>query len=240
MRARRVPVPLVLAATLLLGGCVSWGGPRRAHHDITVLADRVRALEEKVATHEAELARLRAEPAVPRAAAPPSGVEAPPLVEIPAATATPPLPAVEASELPLASAPPPPAVFFGRDVQSSYEAALALYDAGDLAAAEAAFRSLVAHYPESELADNALFWIGAAQMKRGDDAAAEATMRALIEGYPAGNKVPDALFQLGVLRARAGDPEGARAAFETVLDHFPLTEAADRAAERLRSSSPSP
>ncbi|NLN12135.1 MAG: tetratricopeptide repeat protein, partial [Acidobacteria bacterium] len=48
------------------------------------------------------------------------------------------------------------------------------------------------------------------------------------------------LFQLGVLRARAGDPEGARAAFETVLDHFPLTEAADRAAERLRSSSPSP
>ncbi|HRU10873.1 MAG TPA: tol-pal system protein YbgF, partial [Thermoanaerobaculia bacterium] len=126
------------------------------------------------------------------------------------------------------------------DVRSSYEAALALYDAGDLAAAEAAFRALVAHYPESELADNALFWIGAAQMKRGDDAAAEATMRALIEGYPAGNKVPDALFQLGVLRARAGDPEGARAAFETVLDHFPLTEAADRAAERLRSSSPSP
>ena len=231
------------AASLGLGGCSSWGAPQRARHDVTVLADRVRALEERVAAHEAELGRRRAaETAAPaRTVSPPAA--APRRDMAPAPDFTPPPAPIEVHDLPSpAPAPRPtaPALPVPSSVEGAYEAALARYDAGDLVEAEAGFHALVAGHPESELADNALFWIGAARMKRGDTAGAEETFRELVESYPAGNKVPDALLQLGLLRERAGDGEGARAAFETVIDRFPLSEAAERAAERLRNLSQSP
>lgn len=232
-----------LAAALALGGCSSWGGPQRARHDVTVLADRVRLLEERVAAHEAELARHRiAEAAAPSPAAP-SPAAVPRHSLAPGPGFVPPPAPIEVDDL---SPPPPeprpeaPALPASSSVESAYEAALARYDAGDLLAAEAGFQTLVAGHPESELADNALFWIGAARMKRGDAAGAEETFRELVESYPAGNKVPDALLQLGLLRERAGESEEARAAFEAVIDRFPLSEAAERAAERLRNLSQSP
>jgi len=232
-----------LAAALALGGCSSWGTPQRARHDVTVLADRVRVLEEKVAAHEAELARRRAAESVRPASTVPVPAEPPRRESAPEPPALP-LPApIETADLPPAvppTRPEAPALPAGSSVESAYETALARYDAGDLVAAEAGFQALVAAHPESELADNALFWIGAARTKRGDAAGAEETFRLLVESYPAGNKVPDALFQLGLLRERSGDGEGARAAFETVIDRFPLSEAAERAAERLRNLSQLP
>ena len=234
-----------------LAGCSSLGGdgPRRALPYPVDLADRVRALETRMAAQEAELARLRdvrppaaaASPVAPRPAPDTPAVDPSTLAD---PTAVAPPGAVESSDLedlPRFGTDERPAVAAGSAataVPADYESAGELYRQGRYAEAEAAFQRFLATDPEGDLADNALFWIGAARLARGEPAAAEEAFRAVVERYPDGNKVPDALLKLATCRERAGDPAGAAAALDAVLERFPGSEAAVQAARRLPAVTP--
>ena len=72
-----------------------------------------------------------------------------------------------------------------------------------------ASRSSWRESPQSELSDNAQYWIGAARFARGDYHGALAAFRRTVERYPDANKVPDALYKMGqafeeLQRGRAG------------------------------------
>ena len=88
-------------------------------------------------------------------------------------------------------------------------------------------------HPNSDLADNAQFWIGAARFQRGDISGALAAFRETIAGFPRGNKVPDALLKSGECLERLGDSEEARRVYREVIDRFPTTAASALARERL-------
>ena len=245
-----------LALSALLAGCSSLGdaGPRRARPDPVDLADRVRALEARMAAQEEEIGRLRGllrpaggtgAPAAAAAPAPAAGAPAPPPIED--TPWTPPA-AIESSDLDDLAPPGNGELATAADAtspgqtagQTDYEVAATLYREGRFVEAEAAFTRFLSAHREGDLADNAQFWIGASRLARGEVGGAEEAFRGVVELYPEGNKVPDALLKLATCREMAGDPAGAAAALDAVLERFPGSEAAVQAARRLAASAPEP
>jgi tol-pal system protein YbgF len=119
---------------------------------------------------------------------------------------------------------------------ASYENGLRLLRDGRPAEAERELAAFALASPDSDLADNAWFWIGESRLARGDAEGALTAYRDAIDRYPDGNKVPDAMFKLGVAFEAAGDPAAAREAWGELLRRFPGSTAAERARERLARS----
>lgn len=183
--------------------------------EIERLQQRLAALESAGAAAAAPPPRA-AEPAEAFAAEPPPVMSAAPRA------------AIEIGEL--ADEPPPAPV---EAAATSYEAGLALLRDGEFAEAERALAAFAAAAPDSDLADNAGFWIGESRLARGDLEGALEAYRDTLERYPEGNKVPDALLKLGHALAELGNRAAAREAWSELVARFPQTAAAERAKERL-------
>jgi len=152
-----------------------------------------------------------------------------------------------ASEPPPAAASPDPTPLSGGSGQIGYRpvepAAQALYDRGytlfhqgRYLDAEATFQRFLHAYPDTDLADNAQFWIGECRYARDDLRGALAAFRETIEQYPQGNKIPDAILKEADCLRGLGDLEGARIRYEEVIRRFPGTAAATSAQERRQDT----
>lgn len=158
-------------------------------------------------------------------------VEEVPRGERPTPPAAPP-PAVE--ERP--SAGPAPAGGAGEvtaDAQALYDRGYTQYHQGRFVDAESSFQRYIQSYPDTELTDNAQYWIGESRLARGDTQGALAAFRETVERHPRGNKVPDALLKVAEAMATLGDTEGAREAYREVIRRFAGTTAAAVAEDRL-------
>jgi tol-pal system protein YbgF len=145
---------------------------------------------------------------------------------------------------PSASAPPPasaaagPPAAAGRSepvtpaVQALYDRGYTLYHQKHYVDAEASFQRFLQAEPNSELADNAQYWIGECRYSRGDMRGALAAFREAVARYPQGNKASDALLKAGMCLEALGDREGARTTYQEVLRRFPGTAVAAVAEER--------
>ncbi|HEX4952183.1 MAG TPA: tol-pal system protein YbgF [Thermoanaerobaculia bacterium] len=123
------------------------------------------------------------------------------------------------------------------EAQQAYDRGLQLYQAGQYAESEESFRRFLARWAETELADNAAYWIGESRWARQDWKGALAAFQEAVERQPDGNKVPDALLKAGKCLEKLGDPVGARDLYDEVVRRFPGTAAA-AAAEERRTPSP--
>ncbi|MGE5234433.1 MAG: tol-pal system protein YbgF [Acidobacteriota bacterium] len=251
---------LVVLLPLLVAGCASTGtGAADPAAEIEALKTRVLELQRKAAVAEVEIARLRQQvgalessrpaesPAAGAPAARPSAPAPGEAVVPPAA----PAPAIEIRDLdepaglppaaaPPAAAPAPAPAPGARPDQPVPAAAQALYDEaytqyhqGRYVDAEAAFQRFLQAYPQSDLSDNAVFWIGECRSARGDLKGALAAFRQVLDAYPDGNKVPDALLEAGQCLQGLGDLDGARASYRDVVRRFPQSAAAETAREKL-------
>jgi len=160
----------------------------------------------------------------------------------PSAAAVPSSPAVPqgAAAVPL----PPPASGLGAPavagkgepvtpaVQALYDRGYTLYHQRHYVDAESSFQRFLQAEPNSELADNAQYWIGECRYSRGDMRGALAAFRETVARYPRGNKTPDALLKAGMSLEALGDKEGARTTYREVLRQFPGTAVAAVAEER--------
>jgi tol-pal system protein YbgF len=117
--------------------------------------------------------------------------------------------------------------------QELYDRAREQYLNRDYVGAELGFQRYLDAFPDSELSDNALFWIGECRFARGDNRGAMVAFQTMLHEYPLGNKVPDALLKVGRTLERLGDREGAKRRFREVSRRFPASETARRAAESL-------
>lgn len=202
----------------------------------------IRLLRQRVAQLMIEVERLDAaappptvaEPA-PTAAAPPTFEESdldvdppvvPPPLEAPAAEVTP--TRAPPSEAPL------PVPMAG---QSIYDRGYTLYHQGRYVDAEASFQRFLQAHGDTDLADNAQFWIGESRFARGDWLGARMAFQEVLDRYPDGNKTADALLKVGDCLVRLGDPGAARERFEEVIRRFPGSAASAMAEERLLRSS---
>ncbi len=155
--------------------------------------------------------------AVPSSPAMPQGAAAP----LPPAASGPGAPAVAGKGEPVTPA-----------VQALYDRGYTLYHQRHYVDAESSFQRFLQAEPNSELADNAQYWIGECRYSRGDMRGALAAFRETVARYPRGNKTPDALLKAGMSLEALGDKEGARTTYQEVLRQFPGTAVAAVAEER--------
>ena len=156
----------------------------------------------------------------------------------PVASASPPPPLPSTAPPPAAVQVPTSPVLEGKRepvtpaVQALYDRGYTLYHQKHYVDAEASFHRFLQAEPNSELADNAQYWIGECRYSRGDMRGALAAFRETVARYPAGNKTADALLKAGMSLENLGDKEAARNTYQEVLKRYPGTAVAAVAEER--------
>jgi tol-pal system protein YbgF len=207
----------------------------------------LRDLQAATTRHEIEIERLRREvarlsleldqyrrlakaPAVPAPMPAPATRPAPATIE--ASDLEPPAPTTAPSAPTGSEATPPAPPDLPEAAQAVYDQGYSLYHQNRYLEAETAFQRFLQAWGESELADNALFWIGASRLARGEADTALAAFREVTSRYPEGNKVPDALLKIAEISERAGDLEGATTAYRQILTFHPDSAAASIARDR--------
>lgn len=135
-----------------------------------------------------------------------------------------------ATQVPPTSALPVP----GGTDRENYEAAFELLKQQQYVAAGAAFGQFLASYPNSQLADNAQYWLAESYYVTDQFEEALAQFQVVLSGYPRSRKIPDALLKIGFSNYELQRWNGARSALQTVRDDFPDSTAARLADQRLK------
>lgn len=121
----------------------------------------------------------------------------------------------------------------GLNLSELYNTAYLDLHRGDYELSIQGFRKFVELAPESELADNALYWVGEAfyAQKRYEEAIRE--LEGMLTRYPQGNMVPAAIYRIGLAYQELGNRSLARTYLKKVVEGYPLSPEAKLAHKRL-------
>jgi len=117
--------------------------------------------------------------------------------------------------------------------KQDYDAALAVFRAGDFKAAQTGFSSFIKRYPGSALVPSAQFWQGNAQYATRNYREAIATFRALLAAAPRHAKAPEAMLSIANCQIELKDTRAARGTLESLIKTYPQSEAAQAGKDRL-------
>jgi tol-pal system protein YbgF len=147
-------------------------------------------------------------------AAPPALV---PGAETPADPGAPPRPA--------APAPPAP--------RELYSQAYADYARGNFDLAIQEYQEYLRNYPDTDLSDNAQYWIGECLYSKQQYAEALEAWDELFRRFPGSDKLPDARYKKGMALERLGRRSQAQLEYRAVATRYPNSEAGRKAREKL-------
>lgn len=119
------------------------------------------------------------------------------------------------------------------DDRANYQAAFDLLKDGKYPEAAAAFKQFLVTFPNSQLLDNAQYWLGESHYVTKQYTEALRAFRAVIEKYPDSRKLPDALLKIGYCNYELKNWGEARAALDQVVKQYSDTTAGRLARERL-------
>lgn len=97
------------------------------------------------------------------------------------------------------------------------------------------FETYVATYPDSEFADNAVYWLGECYYSQGNFSKAIETFKSLVRLYPKGSKVPDALLKTAYAYLSLDEKDRAHHYLKILVKTYPFTPAGEKAEEKLKS-----
>lgn len=137
----------------------------------------------------------------------------------------------DAASTPTTGAAPGPSG--GATDRDSYQAALELLRQGRYPQAEAGFTQFLASFPDSELGDNAHYWLAETHYVNREFETALAGFRTVLDKYPNSRKAPDALLKAGFCEYELQRWADARASLEAVVEQYPDSTAARLASQRL-------
>lgn len=212
---RRIGSWMGLAALAGCAGCAAVTGSndeltRRVDYlrqDVEALTKQQQALTAQIEQLQGKLGAIPEAVPLPPAKA---GTESLP-VEAPQAS-----PAAEAENL-------------SSDPSSLYKKGLDLMGRNEYRQAQAAFADFIVQFPESDLADNAQYWIGECFYSEKNFKDARDAFQAVSDHFPFGNKVPDALYKQGLCERQLGQDDQAKATLKKLAEEFPGSEAAGKA-----------
>ena len=120
------------------------------------------------------------------------------------------------------------AAFAARSLQRErvFRNAWADYTSGRWASAVQGFDDYISRFPDSDLADDAQFYIGQTYYADGQYRQATEAFEQVELSYADGDRVAEAVYKRGVALERLGEPEQARRAYELVVRGYPATNAA--------------
>jgi len=114
-----------------------------------------------------------------------------------------------------------------------YKEAYETYQKGDYDGARRKFEAFLKQYPNTELSDNAQFWIGETYYGKKDYEKAILEYEKAIAKYPEGDKIPSALLKQAFAFLELGDKTNGRNLLKRVMERYPNSEQADMAKKRL-------
>ncbi|MFW6148133.1 MAG: tol-pal system protein YbgF [Thermodesulfobacteriota bacterium] len=117
-----------------------------------------------------------------------------------------------------------------------YDRALGYHRDGRHQEAIADFRAFLKLYPNSNLADNACFWIGESQGAQGRYEEAILAYQKVITDYPDGNKVPAAMLSQGIAFENIDDKTTAELVYRKLVKNFPKSREAEIAQKKLQGN----
>ena len=121
----------------------------------------------------------------------------------------------------------------GGSDRDNYQAAFELLKDQRYEPAAMAFEQFLVTYPDSELADNAQYWLAESYYVTQQFDQALSSFQTVIDQYPRSRKVPDALLKMGYCNYELERWDAARAALSKVQADYPETTAARLAGQRL-------
>jgi len=121
----------------------------------------------------------------------------------------------------------------GGSDRDNYQAAFELLKEQRYEPAAMAFQQFLVTFPDSELADNAQYWLAESHYVTQLFAKALGEFEVVIEKFPRSRKVPDALLKIGYCNYELEDWAAARGALERVQADYSDTTAARLAGQRL-------
>jgi tol-pal system protein YbgF len=120
-------------------------------------------------------------------------------------------------------------------VENSYQMAFDLLKGAQYDRAITAFRNFLATYPNSQLSDNAQYWLGEAYYVEKSFSDAMAAFQKVVDDFPNSRKLPDALLKIGYCEYELKDFSAARTALTRLTAKYPESSAAHLAQQRLDS-----
>jgi len=114
-----------------------------------------------------------------------------------------------------------------------YQAAMLDRSRGNADAARTGFEEFLGKYGRTELADDALYWLGDLDYGAGRYQEALASFQRLLADHPDAERRPDAMLKAGFCQIELGDAAGGRATLEQLIATYPGTETAALAEQGL-------
>ena len=133
---------------------------------------------------------------------------------------------------------PPAAPPTSLSPQEVYNTAYADYLKGNFDLAGDGFKIYRDNFPDSPLADNALYWIGECLFSQRKFSEAVEEFNDLILEYPQGDKVAAAYLKKGLALAELRRKDEALVVFKLLISKYPLEEEARIAQEKIKELSP--
>jgi tol-pal system protein YbgF len=179
---------------------------------------RVDQLAQQLAQAQREITDLRAQLAA--ASAP-----------VPGATTTPgPAGTPSSGEMTVPATAPRPSA----DPMQTYQSAYRDYQRGNFDLAMEGFRDFVAGNPNSDLADNAAYWIGESLFSQKKYREAIAQFDSVVTKYPKSDKVPGALLKKGYAYININENAQGVVQLQYVLHEHPQSQEASLARQKLK------
>ncbi len=122
----------------------------------------------------------------------------------------------------------------GGSDRDNYQAAFELLKEQRYEQAALAFKQFLVTYADSELADNAQYWLAESYYVTQKFNSALAAFAIVIDDYPRSRKVPDALLKVGYCNYELERWKAARGALVKVQSNYPETTASRLAGQRLK------
>ena len=156
---------------------------------------------------------------------------------LPPVTTAPPAPEEQGGEGQASGTPPEAAAApsASSTPEELYRTSYEDYMRGNYDLAEQGFREYLKRWPNTDLADNALYWIGECEDAQGKTKEALDTFSKVLEQYPASDKAAAAQLKKGLLYLKLGDKGQGVLNLQYVVYEHPGTKEADLAREKLRS-----
>jgi len=109
--------------------------------------------------------------------------------------------------------------------------------AGNYEMARMGFEEFLKNFPQSELADNAQYWIGESYYAKEQYQEAYDAFKKVLDNYPVGDKIPGALLKIAYCSLALNKKEEGRRYLEELVSEYPLSEEARLARERIQALS---
>ncbi len=123
----------------------------------------------------------------------------------------------------------------GADPEALYNTAYLDFTRGNFDLAIRGFEEYLKLYQDTDLSDNAQYWIGESYFTKKEWQMALIEFEKVLRNYPNGNKLPAAIYKIGLCYLNMKIRNKAKEYFEQVIKDFPNSSEASLAKEKLQT-----